>query len=102
MKENGLTIIAIIIGLSLLGILLLIMHKFVNDEHWVFKLIIVFFLPLIILTIGGIAASISSGTYFENIGNGFYQITLWFMRLFYTYVILAFVFSVLMKIKTKK
>jgi hypothetical protein len=81
--------IALVIALGIVGLIIIFMHKIMNQEHWLFKLMMVMFIPLIIITMASVAVQVSIGTYFEIAGSNFYKIAIWFIRLFYIYIIVS-------------
>lgn len=94
--------VILMIGLGIFGFMLLMMFKFMEKEHWLFKLIIIFFIPMTFVSMGGLGISVSTGTNYENNATTFYKVMLWFIRLFYAYVFGAFIYSVLSHFKIIK
>lgn len=85
---------ALMIGISATGFLLLYMFSLLDKEHWLFKFLILCFIPLIFIILGKVAIDISAGEAYENTAFLFYRFSLWFIRLFYTYISIYLIYSV--------
>lgn len=86
---------AVILGMGLVGFMLLFLKSQIKEEHWLFSNFIVMFIPLLFVLISGYASSLASGTAQEGIVTSFYTLTLWFLRIFYFYVMMAITFKAL-------
>lgn len=86
---------AIILGLGIVGFMLLYLKSQIKEEHWLFSNMIIMFIPLIFVLISGYSSSLATGTAQEGIVTSFYNLTLWFLRLFYFYVTMAITFKAL-------
>lgn len=102
-KEKNPTMYMVII-IAILGIafLMLKLHEMIDNEHWLFKIVIIIFIPLLFI-LG--SSFIQDATQFYDGGvsaNGLFKITIWFMSLLAIYFFIYLFYTIMSRfVKTK-
>ncbi|MFO7968660.1 MAG: hypothetical protein R6U15_00925 [Candidatus Izemoplasmatales bacterium] len=74
---------------GIISFILLSLYKNMNEDHWLFKLLIIIFIPLIIVLMAGYTLTIADSYIGSNIVNSLYDKIIYFQYLFYVYVVVA-------------
>jgi len=89
------------IGLGAVGFLLLYFYYNLDpNEHGLFRLIITLFIPLLFVLMAKLGVDISSGLEYETTALNFYKLSMWFLRLYYTYFFIYLFYKIFSYFKT--
>jgi len=90
--RDGIYNIAFMLGAGLIMAALMAFAFIIDKEHFLLKLLCIFFVTYIIMIIGKYSNVMLFGTVFYNISITFMKVTLWFFRIFTTYVFVYFIY----------
>jgi len=75
----------LILGLGILSAILLFFAFKIDEDHFLFKMLIFLFTFIIFTQIGRFTVVATSGSFYYDVALSFYKLTLWLLRLFITY-----------------